>query len=142
MHKHKQIVRIFSLYTAAILCSGALTISCKKDDDDQLLPAAILAFLATRTCETNPERCTLSAFTSASATEANVWAGPLFANNQFVAVSQDGTNQVMTSPNGTTWTARSASAVGQYLSVAFGNNINVALASGGNRIMSSADAVS
>ena len=59
-----------------------------------------------------------------SAAEANQWRDVLFSNNIFVACSVNGTNRVMTSPDGITWTARSVTA-GSWNSVAFGRGLFV-----------------
>jgi hypothetical protein len=56
----------------------------------------------------------------------------------FVAVASSGTNRVMTSTNGTTWTNRSASQANIWNSVTYGNGLFVAVASSGtNRVMTS-----
>ncbi|MDF3818711.1 hypothetical protein P3G55_02300 [Leptospira sp. 96542] len=139
----KFLIRLTILFCILII----FTYSCKNKSEDNTLLLFGAYFLLNpapvKTCETNPELCTLSSFSLTQATEANVWAGINHANNLFVAVSQDGTNRVMTSLDGKTWTARSASEAGQWLSVAYGNNIFVALSSGGsaNRFMSSTDGI-
>jgi hypothetical protein len=40
-----------------------------------------------------------------SANETNTWSSVTYANGQYVAVADSGTNRVMTSPDGVTWTA-------------------------------------
>ena len=47
-------------------------------------------------------------WTARTASEANQWQSITYGNGLFVAVSQNGTNRVMTSPDGVTWTARAA----------------------------------
>ena len=65
-----------------------------------------------------------------------------YGNNLFVAVARSGTNRVMTSPDGTTWTARSAAEANEWKAVAYGNNLFVAVAqSGTNRVMTAVPAV-
>ena len=78
-------------------------------------------------------------WTAGSATEANIWTGVSFGNGLFVAVAMTGTNRMMTSPDGVTWTARSVEQ-NQWLSVTYGNGLFVAVAmSGDNRVMTSND---
>ncbi|MCB9814238.1 hypothetical protein H6784_02355 [Candidatus Nomurabacteria bacterium] len=56
----------------------------------------------------------------------------------FVVVSDSGTNRVMTSPDGITWTARAASEANSWTSVTYGNGLLVAVAqTGTNRVMTS-----
>lgn len=64
------------------------------------------------------------------------------ANGLFVAVAIDGTNRVMTSADGITWTARAASEANQWQAVTYGNGLFVAVArSGTNRVMTSPDGI-
>ena len=58
----------------------------------------------------------------------------------YVAV---GTNQVFTSPDGITWTARTAAAANAWSAITFGNGLFVAVASSGsgNRVMTSPDGI-
>ena len=80
-------------------------------------------------------------WTARSATEANFWSSVTFGNGTFVAVSTSGTNRVMTSTDGITWTARSVPA-STWTSVTYGNGLFVAVAgSGTDRIMTSPDGV-
>ena len=44
-----------------------------------------------------------------SASQANSWQSVAYGNGTYVAVSSNGTNRVMTSPDGITWTNRTAS---------------------------------
>ncbi|CAB4640850.1 unannotated protein [freshwater metagenome] len=80
-------------------------------------------------------------WTARTATEANTWNSVTFGNGTFVAVSSNGTNRVMTSTDGITWTARSAPA-SVWTSVTYGNGLFVAVAAiGTDRIMTSPDGV-
>jgi outer membrane protein OmpA-like peptidoglycan-associated protein len=80
-------------------------------------------------------------WTARSATEASFWSSVTFGNGTFVAVSVSGTNRVMTSTDGITWTARSVPA-STWTSVTYGNGLFVAVAgSGTDRIMTSPDGV-
>lgn len=75
---------------------------------------------------------------------ANEWSGITFANNQFVAVAQSGTNRVMTSPNGITWTPRAAASAStsSWASITYGNGTFVATAwDGADRVMTSVDGI-
>ncbi|MFV0552903.1 MAG: beta strand repeat-containing protein, partial [Anaerorhabdus sp.] len=70
------------------------------------------------------------------------WYSVTYANGLFVAVSYDGTNQVMTSPDGINWTARTAAAASTWRSITYGNGLFVAVATGGtNRVMTSPDGI-
>jgi len=75
--------------------------------------------------------------------EDNAWYSVTFGNNLFVAVSIGGTNRVMTSPNGITWTARQVpiGTDSSWRSVTFGNNLFVAVSGDklNNRVMTSSD---
>jgi len=80
-------------------------------------------------------------WTARSATEANFWSSVTFGNGTFVAVSTSGTNRVMTSTDGISWTARSVPA-STWTSVTYGNGLFVAVAGfGTDRIMTSPDGV-
>lgn len=118
--------------------------NCSQEGNNSRL-TDIGNFLLTRnivnTCEEDPGLCTLSEFSAAPASEANTWTGLQYANQQFVAVSSNGTNQVMRSTDGKSWTPHSASAVGQWLSIAYGNGIWVAVSSAGQRLMCSNDGI-
>ena len=60
-----------------------------------------------------------------------------YGNGLWVAVAYDGTNQVMTSPDGITWTARAAAEANTWVSVAYGNGLWVAVAADGtHRVLS------
>lgn len=50
---------------------------------------------------------------------ANEWNDITFGNGLFVAVASSGTNRVMTSADGSAWTARAASAANQWQGVAY-----------------------
>ena len=80
-------------------------------------------------------------WTGRTAPEANNWQSVTYGNGLFVAVSFDGTNRVMTSPDGITWTARSAPS-SQWQSVTYGNGQFVAVAYyGAYRVMTSPDGI-
>jgi outer membrane protein OmpA-like peptidoglycan-associated protein len=80
-------------------------------------------------------------WTARSAAEANQWTSVTFGNGTFVAVSNNGTNRVMTSTDGITWTPRSVPA-STWASVTYGNGVFVAVAGfGTDRIMTSPDGV-
>ncbi|MCZ8343101.1 MAG: hypothetical protein O9301_08725 [Leptospira sp.] len=131
-----------------LICLSLFFTACSRQKDDKL-PLLLLGLYsnpnATQTCETNPERCELSTFTSAAAPSSKTWAAVTFGGNQFVSVAQDAalTNSVMTSPDAKTWTERTAGDSEQWLGVAYGNNIFVALANSGttNRAMTSTDGI-
>jgi hypothetical protein len=72
------------------------------------------------------------------------WTSITYGNSLFVAVADTGTNRVMTSPDGITWTARTAAAVNSWSSVTYGNGQFVAVASsagGTDRVMTSPDGI-
>ena len=66
-------------------------------------------------------------WTEQTATAANRWTSVAYGNGVFVAISSDGTDQVMTSFDGVTWTPRSAAMARPWTSVAFGNGLFVAV---------------
>jgi len=81
-------------------------------------------------------------WTARSATEASQWLGLTYGNGLFVAVNDNGTDRVMTSPDGINWTARTAAEANQWRRVAYGNGLFVAVAdSGTNRVMTSPDGI-
>ena len=56
--------------------------------------------------------------------------------DRFVAVAEDGTNQVMTSPDGINWTAQAEAVQASWVSVTFGNGLFVSVAPNTtNRVM-------
>lgn len=57
----------------------------------------------------------------------SVCSGPSLA----VAVSVDGTNRVMTSPDGSSWTLHSASAARLWIAVTYGNGRCIAISADG-----------
>ncbi len=74
--------------------------------------------------------------------EPNHWRSVTYGNGQFVAVAIDGTNRVMTSPDGFTWTAQAAAEANGWSSVTYGNGKFVAVAGNGtNRVMTSPDGI-
>jgi alpha-tubulin suppressor-like RCC1 family protein len=74
------------------------------------------------------------------------WSSIIWANNLFVAVAESGTtsNQIMTSPDGITWTARTSPAANSWKSITYGNNLFVAVSNSGtgNRVMTSSNGIS
>jgi hypothetical protein len=84
-------------------------------------------------------------------TTYSVWSGVTYGNGLFVAVGSFGSpNQVMTSPDGVTWTDRTAPVNRWWRAVAYGepggNPLFVAVAynssaGGGNRVMTSPDGI-
>jgi hypothetical protein len=81
-----------------------------------------------------------------SAPEANGWHACCYGNGQFVAVAFTGTNRVMTSTDGYTWTAQTPPA-NNWLNVCYGelsgNNLYVAVSHNGtNRSMYSTNGIS
>ena len=79
---------------------------------------------------------------TAAASEANGWVSVTYGNGKFVAVAPGGTNRVMYSPDGITWTAASASQANQWYSVTYGNGKFVAVSyNGTNRVMYSPDGI-
>ncbi|MDZ7744325.1 MAG: hypothetical protein U5K77_00985 [Candidatus Saccharibacteria bacterium] len=68
------------------------------------------------------------------------WSDVAYGNSTFVAVAHDGTNRVMTSSDGETWTAHAAAEANSWRSVTYGNGTFVAVADDGtNRVMTSSD---
>ena len=74
--------------------------------------------------------------------EVNSYRSVTYGNGLYVSISFDGTNRVMTSPDGITWTARSVP-LNVYLSVTFGNGLFVAVAdtSSTNIVITSPDGI-
>jgi hypothetical protein len=72
--------------------------------------------------------------------ETSDWYSVTYGNGVFVAVACCGPNQVMTSPDGVTWTTRTAAVNDAWRSVTYGNGVFVAVASSGtNQVMTSTD---
>ena len=67
------------------------------------------------------------------------WRSVTYGNGLFVAVGTAG-NQVMTSPDGITWTSRNASHSNTWRSVTYGNGLFVAVSSDGG-VMTSPDGI-
>lgn len=66
----------------------------------------------------------------------------IYANGQFVAVSSDGSYRVATSPDGMSWTRRSAAESNSWGAIAYGSGLYVAISwDGTNRVMTSPDGV-
>jgi hypothetical protein len=80
-------------------------------------------------------------WTARSEAEANSWRSVTYGGGLFVAVSDNGTNQVMTSPDGITWTPRAVEASFSK-SVTYGDGLFVAVSWGGtNRVMTSPNGI-
>ena len=79
-------------------------------------------------------------WTARSAAEANQWSSVTFGNGTFVAVSNSGTDRIMTSPDGITWTPRGSS-TDSWDAIAYGNNTFVAVGMSTNRVMTSTDGI-
>lgn len=84
-----------------------------------------------------PQRTCWSAF---SAIALNSWYAVAYGNGTFVAVSLNGTNRVMTSPDGIAWTPRTAAIAVQWISVNFENNLFIAFSTTGE-VMTSPDGI-
>ena len=71
----------------------------------------------------------------------DAWSGVVYGNGLFVAVGNSG-DRIMTSPDGITWTARTAPENNGWADVAYGNGIFAAVSSDGtNRVMTSPDGI-
>jgi hypothetical protein len=83
-----------------------------------------------------------TSWTFPSYPEDNSWRDIAYGNGTFVAVAITGTNRVMTSPDGSTWSAVSVSAA-NWRGVAYGNGTFVAIANNNfpNMVMTSPDGV-
>lgn len=77
-----------------------------------------------------------------TAAAAIQWESVTFGNGLFVAVASNGVNQVMTSPDGETWTIQTAPSAA-WSGVTFGNNLFVAVGTGvaNDGIMTSPDGI-
>jgi hypothetical protein len=89
------------------------------------------------------ERAAGTDWATATPAQVNSWQTVAYGNGTFVALASDGTNAVMTSSDGVTWTARSAAGNNDYWrSVTFGNGRFVAVAdSAGDKVMTSLDGI-
>ena len=99
-------------------------------------PVAVSASLAVP----GPDATT---WTSRLALGNAAWRGLAYGNGVWAAVSDAGTNRVMTSADGgVTWVARTAAAANEWNAVAYGAGLFVAVAdTGASRVMTSADGV-
>jgi outer membrane protein OmpA-like peptidoglycan-associated protein len=80
-------------------------------------------------------------WTSRTAPEANRWQGVAYGNGTFVAVASDGTNRVMTSPDGITCTARGSTTDSSDM-ITYGGGKFVAIGPGPtNKVMTSTDGI-
>lgn len=74
--------------------------------------------------------------------QSNSFKSITYGLGLYVLVSSDGTNRVMTSPDGDTWTVRVAAEANAWTSITFYNNLFVAVSTDGtNRVMTSPDAI-
>ena len=80
-------------------------------------------------------------WTSRTSAADNDWRSVAYGNGLWVAVSQTGTNRVMTSADGITWTSRTSAADNAWTSVTYGNGLFVAvsISGDGNRVMTSGE---
>jgi predicted RecA/RadA family phage recombinase len=87
-------------------------------------------------------RSTIDSWTSRTSAADSNWSSITYGNGLFVAVADSGTNLVMTSSDGITWTARTAPG-NTWSSVTYGNGLFVAVAQSGtaNRVMTSPDGI-
>ncbi|AFM13026.1 InlB B-repeat-containing protein [Turneriella parva] len=84
----------------------------------------------------------LGNFTAHNPPQANIWRSVAYGNGVFVAVAQNGTNQVMTSSDGITWSPQNASEATSWMIVTYAASKFVAIAFGGiNPAMISADGI-
>jgi hypothetical protein len=86
---------------------------------------------------TSPDGIVWSSITSI----AGLWQSITYGNGLFVAVGSSGI--VMTSPDGSTWTARTGAASNDWQSITYGNGLFVAISSTGtgNRVMTSSNGI-
>ena len=102
----------------------------------------LLLLMGQTTASQNSIYQTGLSWSSRTASQANTWRSVAYGNGTFVAVSEDGTNRVMTSTDGITWTARTAAAANDWYSVCYGNSLFVAVSlTGTNRVMTSPDGI-
>jgi hypothetical protein len=85
-------------------------------------------------------------WSAAAATEANSWNSVAWSPELtlFVAVAGDGTNRVMSSPDGVVWTARTAAQANVWNAVVWAPELTLFVAvseSGANRVMTSPDGI-
>ena len=85
----------------------------------------------------NAHASTWTLRTSPVADGATMWLSVLWGNDKFVAT---GNNNIMTSPDGKTWTSRST-VTGRWESVAYGNNIWVAVSADSANIQTSPNGI-
>jgi hypothetical protein len=80
-------------------------------------------------------------WTSRSASENNAWEDVEYGNGMFVAVSSNGTNRVMTSPDGVNWTSRSTPITEAWSNITYGNGIFIASSDVSTNIITSKDGI-
>lgn len=102
-----------------------------------------IVFLSISLLSANYVHAATITWSAQTAAENNSWQSVVYGEGIFVAVSSNGTNRVMTSPDGSTWTARSApdgTTDSTWKSVTYGNGTFVAVANGGTtKVMTSPD---
>ncbi len=102
-----------------------------------------IVFLSISLLSANYVHAATITWSAQTAAEDNTWQSIVYGEGIFVAVSSNGTNRVMTSPDGVTWTARSApdgTTDSTWKSIAYGNGTFVAVANGGTtKVMTSPD---
>lgn len=80
-----------------------------------------------------------------STTPSGTYLDVAYGNDIFVSVGFGGTNDLMSSPDGVTWTARTSVASNDWISVSYGNGLFVAVSSGSgnltNSVMTSLDGI-
>ena len=76
-------------------------------------------------CYVNPN-CAATVWVPETGAEYNDWYGVAYGAGLFVAVASSGTHRVMTSPDGITWTARTAP-VHNWWTITYGNGLFVAV---------------
>ncbi len=84
---------------------------------------------------------TVWATTSVAGNNDN-WGDVIYAEDQFVAVGYSGDDRLMTSPDGLTWTVRTAPEANSWRGIAYGNGRYVAVSNTGtNRVIYSLDGI-
>jgi|GEM_PF-1028818 len=79
---------------------------------------------------------------TSATTTGNTLGSITYGNGIFVAVAYAGSNRIITSSDGVTWTARTPAQVSSWLGVTYGNGLFVAVSSDGtNRVMTSPDGI-
>lgn len=109
--------------------------------DDAGTPKVQKATVTTETTAGTSTPSDATIWTSQTEAETNTWKDVAFGAGLFVAVSGSGTNRVMTSPDGVTWTSRIADTnFDNWAGVSFLNGQFVAVGNGGP-VMTSPDGI-